>query len=161
MVSCVFPGSFDPVTKGHLDLIARASAIFEHVTVTVMINVRKSGSIPVEKRISILKKVCVPYPNVDVDHWEGLLSDYMHDKQERIIIRGLRSSIEMEQEILANSANRMLNSEIETLFLPTDPAFQGISSSAVREISAFGGDISAFVPESVRKEIEEILSKKD
>lgn len=159
MVSCVFPGSFDPVTKGHLDLIARAASLFDQVTVTVMVNISKKGSIPPEKRVSMLQKICKPYPNVRVDSWSGLLADYMEQNKEKIIIRGLRSSAEYDHEFVSCSANKMLNSHIETLFLPCDPAMNGISSSAVKEIAAFGGDISAFVPEAVAEEIRRCLSK--
>ena len=159
MVSCVFPGSFDPVTKGHMDLISRAAALFDRVTVTVMVNISKKGSIPAEKRVSILKKACEPYPNVRVDSWNGLLADYMDQKGERIIIRGLRSSAEFDHEYVSYSANKLLNEQAETIFLPCDPKLNGVSSSAVREIAAFGGDISSFVPEDVAEEIRSCLSK--
>lgn len=159
MVSCVFPGSFDPVTKGHADLIARAASLFDRVTVTVMINISKQGSIVPEKRVSLLEKICKPYPNVHVDSWNGLLADYMNHNGERIIIRGLRSGAEFDHEFVSCSANRMLNSQAETIFLPCDPALNGVSSSAVREIAAFGGDITPFVPDSVAEEIKSLLSK--
>ena len=161
MTSCVFPGSFDPVTKGHLDLISRAASLFDRVTVTVMINISKKGSIPPEKWVSMLKKICAPYPNVLVESWDGLLADYMEQKGERIVIRGLRSSAEFDHEILSCAANKLLNKQVETLFLPCDPALNGISSSAVREIAAFGGDIRSFVPEDAAEEIISCLSKKN
>ena len=130
MVSCVFPGSFDPVTRGHLDLISRASSLFDHVTVTVMNNIHKTGTIPVDKRIGLLVSACGKYTNVSVD-----------------------------RELQANAANSLLNPEIETVFLPCNPEMSGISSSAVREIAAFGGDIRAFVPEELTEEIQTLLSK--
>ena len=80
MVSCVFPGSFDPVTKGHLNLISRASAVFDQVTVTVMYNIHKNGTVPIEKRVELLRKACADYPNVTVDRWDGLLAEYMYQK---------------------------------------------------------------------------------
>lgn len=160
MTSCVFPGSFDPVTKGHLDLIARASALFDHVTVTVMNNIHKTGSIPVTKRIALLKTVCGAYPNVKVDNWDGLLADYMQEKNERIVLRGIRGTAELDYELAACASNRMLNHDIETLFMPCNPAFNGISSSAIREIAAFGGDIRGFVPDQITEEIIGLLSKK-
>lgn len=160
MTGCVFPGSFDPVTRGHLDLIRRASSVFDHVTVTVMFNMHKNGTIPVDRRIELLKKVCLPFQNVTVDRWDGLLADYMRMKNEKIVIRGIRGSMETEQEILSCAANRMLNEGMETLFLPSDPELAGVSSSAVREIYSFGGDISAFVPEEITEEIKFLLSKK-
>ena len=159
MTTCVFPGSFDPVTKGHLDLIARASFLFDHVTVTVMNNIHKNGTIPIEKRIGMLRKICDSFPNVSVEKWSGLLADYMKKKNEKIIIRGIRGSAELDQELQACAANRMLNREIETIFLPCNPSMNGISSSAVREIAAFGGDISKFVPDALTEEIRELLSK--
>ena len=159
MVSCVFPGSFDPVTKGHLDLIERASGIFDHVTVTVMLNIHKNGTIPIDKRIEILQRVCTPFKNVSIDSWDGLLAEYMAENHERIIIRGIRSGMEMEHELVSGAANIMLNDQVETLFLPTDPTLKGVSSSAVREIAAFGGDIRKFVPETVAEEIRKLLLK--
>ena len=160
MVTCVFPGSFDPVTKGHLDLIERAAAIFDHVTVTLMVNIHKAGSIPADKRIELLQKACRRFRNVSVDRWDGLLADYMREKQEYIIVRGLRDLTEMEHELHSSAANRMLNSCTETVFIPSDPVLSGVSSSAVREIASFGGDISAFVPEELTEEITRLLSKK-
>ena len=159
MSSCVFPGSFDPVTKGHLDLISRASYLFEHVTVTVMNNIHKKSAIPVEKRVRMLQEVCTVFPNVSVEKWNGLLADYMKKKKEKMIIRGIRSSAELDQELQACAANRILNSDIETIFLPCDPLMNGISSSAVREIAAFGGDIRPFVPDALTEEIIKLLSK--
>ena len=159
MVSCVFPGSFDPVTRGHLDLISRAASLFDHVTVAVMVNIRKSGTIPVEKRVDMLRRVCAVYPNVSVDRWDGLLADYMSARQEKIVIRGIRSSEELDRELQSCSANSMMNSDMETVFLPCDPLLNGVSSSAVREIAAFGGDIRAFVPEVLTEEIKSLLSK--
>ena len=149
MVSCVFPGSFDPVTKGHLDLIARAAGLFDRVTVTIMVNIHKSGAIPAEKRAELLRRACEPYPNVRIDRWDGLLADYMKEKKEKILIRGIRGG-----------ASRLLNDQYEVLFIPSAPEYTGVSSSAVREIAAFGGDIQAFVPEAVTEEILELLSNK-
>lgn len=159
MVSCVFPGSFNPVTRGHLDLISRASSLFDHVTVTVMNNIHKTGTIPVDKRIGLLVSACGKYTNVSVERWDGLLADFMREKNERIIIRGIRGSDELDRELQANAANSLLNPEIETVFLPCNPEMSGISSSAVREIAAFGGDIRAFVPEELTEEIQTLLSK--
>lgn len=160
MVSCVFPGSFDPPTRGHLDLIFRASVLFDHVTVTVMNNIHKSGSIPVSNRVDMLRTACKPLENVSIERWDGLLADYMNLKKERIILRGLRGTDELDRELQARAANRMLNEQIETVFLPSDPCMTGISSSAVREIAAFGGDIEPFVPAELTEEIIRLLSKK-
>ncbi len=158
MVSCVFPGSFDPVTRGHLDLISRAASMFDHVTVAVMVNIRKRGVIPADKRVGMLRRVCAAYPNVSIEKWDGLLADYMSARHEKIVVRGIRGSVELDQELQACSANRMLSGNMETVFLPCDPQMNGISSSAVREIAAFGGDISAFVPGELTEEIKRLLS---
>ena len=160
MVSCVFPGSFDPVTKGHLDLISRSAGLFDHVTVAVMVNISKAGAIPFEKRIELLRKACAAFSNVTVVSWEGLLADYMREHDERIVIRGIRSGMELEAELESSAANKMLNENIETVFLPTDPRYACVSSSTVREIAAFGGNIDAFVPEMITEEIRILLSKK-
>ena len=160
MVSCVFPGSFDPVTKGHLDLIARAAGLFDRVTVTIMVNIHKTGAIPAEKRAELLRRACEPYPNVRIDRWDGLLADYMKEKKEKILIRGIRGGAELDSELQSAAASRLLNDQYEVLFMPSAPEYTGVSSSAVREIAAFGGDIQAFVPEAVTEEILELLSNK-
>ena len=159
MVSCVFPGSFDPVTKGHLNLISRAAALFDHVTVVVMVNISKRGTIPAGTRVDLLSRLCGGLPNVSVEKWDGLLADYMAARQERIVVRGIRGSAELDHELQACAANRMLNGSIETVFLPCDPQMNGISSSTVREIAAFGGDIRPFVPDKLTEEIRTLLSK--
>ncbi len=160
MVSCVFPGSFDPVTKGHLNLISRASEIFDQVTVTVMNNIHKNGAVPIEKRVELLRKACAHHSNVIIERWDGLLADYMNIKNERTIIRGIRSAAELDSELQVCAANKLLNHRIETLFLPCDSSMSGISSSAVREIAAFGGNIRDFVPDELTEEIGILLSNK-
>jgi pantetheine-phosphate adenylyltransferase len=147
------------VTKGHLNLISRAAALFDHVTVVVMVNISKRGTIPAGTRVDLLGRVCDGLPNVSVEKWDGLLADYMAARQERIVVRGIRGSAELDHELQACAANRMLNGSIETVFLPCDPQMNGISSSAVREIAAFGGDIRPFVPDKLTEEIRTLLSK--
>ena len=159
MTTCVFPGSFDPVTNGHYDLIRRAASIFDRVTVAVMINVRKIYLIPVEYRVQMLEKLCADLPNVRIDVWNGLLADYMRKQGEHIILRGVRSYTEYDQEMSAAGANRLLNDRTETILIPTSPQYSGVSSSAVKEIFSFGGDIRAFVPEVLKEEIIHFLSK--
>ena len=159
MSSCVFPGSFDPVTRGHLDLIRRAAGLFDRVTVAVMVNVRKQGVITPRKRAELLKKACADLPNVRVDSWDGLLADYMRQSGERCVLRGARGADEFSREIPSAEANKALYPEMETLLLPADPELSWISSSAVREIAAFGGDVRPFLPESVAEEIAALLSK--
>ena len=111
MSSCVFPGSFDPVTIGHMDVISRASIVFDHVRVTVMINMNKQGRISIADRIRILKKACMRFPNVEVEQWNGLLADYMREHGEKILIRGVRSCTEYEHEYVSALMNRKLNDQ--------------------------------------------------
>ena len=160
MSGCVFPGSFDPVTRGHMDLIRRAAGLFDRVTVTVMVNVRKSGCIPAEKREALLRKACAGIPNVRVDRWDGLLADYLRKTGERCVLRGVRSVGEFDAEITAAEANRALYPDMETLLLPATPETSWISSSAVREIAAFSGDVRPFLPEETAEEIAALLSNK-
>ena len=158
MSSCVFPGSFDPVTVGHLDLIRRAAEVFDTVRVTVMINVNKQGAVPVKDRIRLLQKACKPFSNVTIDQWDGLLADYMRERGEKILIRGARGSAEFEHEYSSALLNKRLNGQVETFLMPADPALSAVSSSAVREIAAFGGDISGLVPPECLKDIQKLLS---
>ena len=147
------------MTAGHLDLITRLSAMYDEVRVTVMVNIRKTASIPAETRIRLLREACSGLPNVRVDGWEGLLADYMRINGEKVIVRGIRTGGEFESECQSAFANRILNGDAETVFLPARPDYSGISSSAVREIAAFGGDISGFVPPGMAEEISALLSK--
>ena len=160
MNSCVFPGSFDPPTNGHMDLIRRAAGLFDRVTVTVMINVRKAGFLPVEDRIRILRKACEGIENVKIDRWDGLLADYMRKNGERIVLRGTRNAAEFAQEYEAAQINRRLCGNVETLLIPSDPGLSFVSSSMVRELAAFGGDFRPYVPENAGEEILKVLSKK-
>ena len=159
MSRCVIPGSFDPVTRGHMDLIRRASRLFDRVTVVVMVNIRKQGCFPPEERVRLLEKACGEEPRVRIERWDGLLSEYMRVRGERTVVRGVRTGTEYETENAAARANRVLNPEMETLLMPAGDGEGWISSSAVREIAAFGGDIRAYVPEACAEEIQQGLSK--
>ena len=160
MVSCVFPGSFDPVTKGHMDLIERAAALFDRVTVTVMNNIRKQGAIPVEKRIELLQKACMPFPNVRVELWKGLLADYVRkQKKPTVVIRGVRNAAEFEHEAEAAAINRTLCPGLETVLIPASEGMGMVSSSAVREIAAFGGTYDFFIPPEIQQDIARFLKK--
>lgn len=160
MSSCVIPGSFDPVTRGHTDLIRRAAALFDRVTVVVMVNVRKRGVFTPEERESLLREACGGAGNVCVERWDGLLSEYMREKNERTVVRGVRSAAEYDSEAAAAQANRMLNPRMETLLLPAADGYAWISSSAVKEIAAFGGDIRDYLPPECAEEIARRLSNR-
>ena len=158
MSACVFPGSFDPVTKGHINLIERASKLYDCVTVAVMVNIAKTGLIPYEDRVRILRKACAKIPNVRVELWKGLLADYVRENRGCVVIRSVRNTSEAEQEIRAAEISKRLWPEMETLLIPADPEWSDISSSAVREIASFGGDISGLVPRSVYRDILKYLN---
>ena len=157
MAVCVFPGSFDPVTKGHLDLIERASRLFDEVIVAVLYNPAKTGRFPTEERIRLLKKACMHLSNVRFDSFDGLLVDYMRSCGARVVIRGLRSTADFESESQMAQLNHQMESDVETLFMTTAPEYAHVSSSAVREIGSFGGDISPFVPASIVPDVVSIL----
>ena len=158
MSRCVIPGSFDPVTLGHEDLIRRAAEIFDRVTVVVMVNIRKKSSFSAEERVRMLETTFAGDPRIRVEAWDGLLSGYMREKGERTVIRGARTASEFDAEFASAQANRALNPEMETLLLPAGEGKQWLSSSAVREIAAFGGDIQKYVPAACAEEIQRRLS---
>ncbi len=149
MTKAIYPGSFDPVTKGHLDIIIRSSKIMGHLTVAVLENPRKVATFDIEKRVEMLKLVTKPYSNVDVDYYEGLLIDYAQQKKTDIIIKGLRAISDFEFEFQMALVNQKLNPSIETLFMMTNSKYSYLSSSIVKEIAALNGDISSLVPPEV------------
>ena len=159
MAGCVIPGSFDPVTRGHMDLIRRAAKLFDRVTVVVMVNVHKQGVFSPEERMSLLAECTAEMPGVRIRRWDGLLAEYMRQNGESIVLRGVRGAVEFDGESLAAAANRKLYPGMETLLMPSADELSCVSSSAVREIAAFGGDIRPFVPKEVAEEIAERLSK--
>ncbi len=154
---CVFPGSFDPITLGHLDLIERASKLFDEVVVAVLHNPAKTGRFTIEKRMEMLAKACAHIPNVRFDHFEGLLVDYMRSCGVRIVLRGMRGVRDFESECQMAQLNHQMAPEVETLFLTTAPEHAHISSSAVREIGMFGGDVSPYVPACIAQEVAQLL----
>jgi len=159
MSSCVIPGSFDPLTIGHMDLIERAAKLFDRVTVVVMVNIHKQGVFSPDERVRLIQKACADLPGVRVEKWSGLLNEYMREKGEKIVIRGARGMAEYDGETAAAAANRMLNPEMETLLMPAAGDLACISSSMVREVAAFGGDVKKLVPEKIAEEIAKALAK--
>lgn len=153
MTKAIYPGSFDPVTKGHLDIIIRSSKIMSHLTVTVLENPRKVATFDIEKRIKMLKLITEPYINVEVDYYKGLLIDYAQQQKVNIIIKGLRAISDFEFEFQMALVNQKLNPAIETLFMMTNSKYSYLSSSIVKEIAALGGDIKSLVPPEVHNMI--------
>ena len=156
----ICPGSFDPVTIGHLDIISRSAKMFGKVIVVVMTNPNKSsGSFTVEERVEMLKKAVADIPNVEVDHYGGLLADYAARKNAKAIIKGLRAVTDFEYEFQMALANKKMNPSVETLFLTTSAENMYLSSSMIKQIAALGGDISDFVPAVIHNDIVNRLKK--
>lgn len=152
----VCPGSFDPVTNGHLDIIKRGSNVFDTLYVVVLNNSSKNPLFTVQERIELLKQVTESIPNVVVESYSGLLMEYAKQKQASAILRGLRAVSDFEYEMQITSVNRVLDKEIETLFMMTNNQYSFLSSSIVKEVAKYGGNISELVPPVVK----EALSKK-
>lgn len=152
---CIYPGSFDPITLGHVDIIRRSAGIFSKVVVAVLRNPNKPGCFPIEKRVQMIQKACSDIPNVLVDCFEGLLVDYMKEKHGTVVIRGLRAVSDFDTEFQMAQVNRQIYPPMETLFMMTSPRHAYISSSVVREIAAFGGDVATLVPETILGDIHE------
>lgn len=150
---CVYPGSFDPVTLGHEDVIRRAASLFDHVIVAVLHNPHKQGCFPVSQRVALLEKVVAQLPNVSVDVWDGLLVDYVRLKGACAVVRGLRAVSDFESELTMAQVNSHLLPGMETVFLMTKPEHSYISSSVVREAASFGGEISEFVPACILDDV--------
>lgn len=154
----ICPGSFDPVTLGHMDIISRACKIFDKVIVAVPVNPDKRASFTVEERMEMLRTVTADMENVEVDCVRGLLADYASEKHAAAIVKGLRAISDFEYEFQMALANKKLNTELDTVFLMTDQKYLFLSSTIVRDIARHGGDISELVSEEVR---EDILKKLD
>ncbi|MBE5813707.1 MAG: pantetheine-phosphate adenylyltransferase [Clostridiales bacterium] len=150
---CVYAGSFDPITAGHLDIIRRGAAIFPKLVVAVLRNPSKKGAFTMEERLSMLERSCAGIPNVVFDSFDGLLVDYMRKIDAGVILRGLRAVSDFESEFQMAQLNRQMEPQVETFFLMTSPEHAYLSSSAVREIAMFGGDISPFVPAPIVQEV--------
>ncbi|WWR14535.1 pantetheine-phosphate adenylyltransferase [Lachnospiraceae bacterium JLR.KK008] len=156
MKAAIYPGSFDPVTFGHLDIIRRAAYIFDELTISVLNNVKKTPLFSTEERVRILKEATRDMPNVKVDSFSGLLVDYARQKKVRVIVRGLRAITDFEYELQNAQTNRLLSKEkLDTMFFTTSLEYAYLSSTTVKEIASFGGDISGCVPAFVEKLIYE------
>jgi len=155
----VCPGSFDPITFGHLDIIERASSIFEEVVIAVMVNQTKKTLFTVEERIAMTKEVTSKYPNVKVESWSGLLVDYCKANDISIIVKGLRAVTDFDYELQMSQVNLQLQG-VETLFLSTAPTHSFLSSSLVKEIASHGGDVSSYIPAVLVARLKDRLAGK-
>lgn len=156
MKIAICPGSFDPVTFGHLDVIHRAAALFDKVIVTVMPNAAKHPLFSLSERADQLRRVTADLPHVEVDCYDGLLAEYARKRQANAIVKGLRAMSDFEYEFQMALTNRKLNAEVETVFLTTKAEHMYLSSSLVKQVASLGGDISGFVPAAI---LPDILSK--
>lgn len=161
MVKAVYPGSFDPVTYGHLDVIRRASVLFDEIIIGVLHNYRKSPLFSAEERVNILKEVTKDIPNITIKAFEGLSVDFVRECGAQVIVRGLRAITDFEYELQMAQTNRILEPKIDTMFLTTSLEYAYLSSTTVKEVALFGEDISKFVPPYVAEQIHKKLKTKE
>jgi pantetheine-phosphate adenylyltransferase len=153
----VCPGSFDPVTNGHLDVIGRASRLYDEVVVAVLINQSKSGLFTIDERMQMLREVTASYGNVKVESFRGLLVEYCKANHIPVVVKGLRAVSDFDYELQQAQMNHGL-AGVETMFLATNPLYSFLSSSLIKDVAKYGGDVSAHVPEAVRLRLVERLA---
>jgi pantetheine-phosphate adenylyltransferase len=151
----VYPGSFDPITYGHVDIIKRALMIFEKVIVAVARNFDKTSHFTSEERVEMIKEALKTYPNVSVESFEGLLMDYMKGTKANVVLRGLRATSDFEYEYHMAAMNRSLNDEIDTLFMMTGKDYFFVSSRTIKEVASLGGSVAGLVPDNVALKLKE------
>ncbi len=159
MIKCVYPGSFDPITSGHLDIICRAAAMFDDVTVAVLVNKNKKPAFTAEQRMDFIRRGTANMPGVKVDSFSGLLVDYMREKRANLVIRGLRAISDFEYEFQMAAMNAKLAKNIETIFLMTDISHSFLSSSMVKELAYHGGDITGLVPDAIKEDVIQLYDR--
>jgi pantetheine-phosphate adenylyltransferase len=158
MRRAVCPGSYDPPTNGHVDILERAAGLFDEVYVAVLINKNKQGLFSVDERMDMLREVSAHLPNVMVDSWHGLLVHYCQQHDIQAIVKGLRAISDFDYELQMAQMNQQLTG-VETLFMPTKPPNSFLSSSLVKEVATYGGDVSHLLPDSVHKRLVQRLAK--
>lgn len=156
MSTAICPGSFDPITLGHLNIIRRSAKIFDNVVVCIMYNSTKTSPMfSVEERVEMVRKAVSKYPNVTVDSSSGLLAEYAKNYDGAVVVKGLRAASDFEYEFQMNLINKKINPQLETMFLTSDVKYTFLSSSVVREMARYGADLTGFVPDEIKGEIEE------
>jgi pantetheine-phosphate adenylyltransferase len=159
MRRAVCPGSFDPVTSGHLDIITRAAGLFDEVVVAVLVNKNKRSLFSVEERIAMLTEVTAPWPNVSIGSFHGLLVDYCREHDIRAIVKGLRAVTDFDYELQMAQMNQRL-SGVDTLFMSTSPEYSFVSSSLVKEVATYGGDVAHLLPPTVYRQLVERIAER-
>ena len=157
----IYPGSFDPVTLGHLDIIRRASGLFDRLIVAVMHNQNKKPMFSVEERMEMLRRTTADLPNVEVESFDGLLADYARRKNACVLVKCLRAVSDFEYEFQMALANRKLNADLDTVFLMTSSEYMYLSSSVVKDIAVHGGSVAGFVPDEIVQDIVRRTRKED
>ena len=153
MTTAIYPGSFDPITYGHLDVIERAAKVFDQLIIGVLNNYSKKSLFSVEERLEMIREVTFQYPNVEIRAFGGLLIDFTEKVNAQVIVRGIRAVSDFEYELMMAQTNKRLRDNVETVFFATSAEYSYVSSSTVRELAYFGGEIDQFVPPSVRQRI--------
>ena len=153
----ICPGSFDPVTLGHIDIIKRASKMFDKVIVAVLVNMSKTPSFTIEERIAFLEKALNGVDNIEIVGFSGLLADYAKERNAKAVVKGLRAMSDFEYEFQMALTNKKLNPELDTVFLTSDSQYMYLSSSIVKQVASLGGDIRSFVPECIHEQVYERL----
>ena len=159
MKIAIYPGSFDPITLGHLDIIRRSAPCFDRLFVCVMVNCDKKPMFSPEQRLELIRRSVADLPNVEAELYSGLLADYARTRKATVLVKGLRAVSDFEYEFQMSLTNKKLNPELETVFLTTSAENMYLSSSIVKQIAMFGGDISDFVPACILKDIQDRLCK--
>jgi pantetheine-phosphate adenylyltransferase len=159
MTRAVCPGSYDPVTNGHLDIIGRAAKLFDEVVVAVLINKNKKTLFSVEERTDMLAEVTSQWPNVRIDSWHGLLVDYCREHDIKAIVKGLRAVSDYDYELQMAQMNHQL-SAVDTLFMPTNPIYSFLASSLVKDVATYGGDVSTLLPPTIERRLMQRLAER-
>lgn len=159
MKNAIYPGSFDPVTIGHLSIIRRCAEIFDHLTVCVMVNAGKNPMFTLEERVELIKRVVSDLPNVEVDSSSELLAEYARKKGSSVIVKGLRAGSDFESEFQMAMINRKINPELDTMFLTSEHQYTYLSSSMVKELGRYDVDLKDFLPEAIIPDFLERIKK--
>jgi pantetheine-phosphate adenylyltransferase len=155
----IYPGSFDPITSGHLDIIQRCAAIFDQLIVCVMVNSAKHPMFTLEERVKLIQRVTKDLPNVTVDHSDQLLANYAKEKGKCVIVKGLRAGSDFENEFQMALINRKINPDLDTMFLTSDHQFMYLSSSVVKELGRYDVELSDFLPEAIIPDFQMRINK--
>lgn len=159
MIKAVFPGSFDPPTYGHLNVIERTVSMFDQIDVVVAVNPEKKYMFSAEERVQMLEELVKDYPNVKVHTWDSLIVDYAEKAGAKVLLRGIRNATDFAYEFDLSLINHSLNSKIDTIFIPTEQKYVTIKSSVIKELAQFNGDISQMVPPAVVERVKKKFSK--